>query len=83
MITPKHLGTFTLASDQIPTEEGWYYWVNDVLCTDGKFVKVVKADGFFGQPNEFYYECQREWVNVKTFRRSKWSQKLTFDLSIW
>ena len=78
-----HLGTLTL-TDKIPTEAGFYFWVNDVLCPNGEFVKVTETETYQGiKTGEFYYVCQREYVNVKTFKRSRWSEKLTFDLSIW
>ena len=72
------LGTFILTSLP-PTEAGCYYWQNDILRERGSFVEVFDMGG------RLSYLCpvQREWVDVGTFKRSKWSEKLTFDLSIW
>ena len=70
------LGSIFLSST-VPTEAGWYYWQNDILHTRGKFVEVFDMGG------RLSYICQNEWVDVGTFKKSKWSERLTFDLHIF
>lgn len=66
-----NLGKLTL-SKKLPTKPGWYFWQNDILYPNGKFVNVFDFGGSLG------YLFDNEWVGIQTFTHSRWSEHLDF-----